>query len=108
MRTPTLIVPYSITGGTKFLYIVCFPYYYKRQIAYPYANCPLYSIRVRLPKLHSFVRTQEKGLERNWRRREGGRGQMKQVEEGGGEIKGDWAHREREGESEKREEKRKR
>ena len=26
---------------------------------------------------------------------------MKQVEEGGGEIMGDWAHREREGESEK-------
>ena len=43
LRTPMLFVPYSITGSTKFLYIVCFPYYYRRQIAYPYTICPLYS-----------------------------------------------------------------
>ena len=41
LRTPTLFVPYIITGSTKFIYTVCFPYYYRRQIAYPYAICPL-------------------------------------------------------------------
>ena len=43
LRTPMLFVPYSITGSTKFLYTVCFPYYYRRQIAYPHTICPLYS-----------------------------------------------------------------
>ena len=44
LHTPTLFVPYIITGSTKFIYTVCFPYYYRRQIAYPYAICPLYTV----------------------------------------------------------------
>ena len=54
LRTPTLLVPYSITGATECLYTVCSLYYYRDELRTPTLFVP-YIPRAKTLKLHSFI-----------------------------------------------------